>query len=83
MTKDTSQVHNQTMTGTVVSVVNDKTAVVRVQRFVKHSKYKKFYKVHKRFQVHDENNTAKLGDVVTITKVRPLSKTKHFAIVNA
>jgi small subunit ribosomal protein S17 len=68
-------------TGTVVSDKMDKTVVVAVPRFLKHSKYQKFYKQTKTFKVHDEANTAKVGDKVTIEETKPLSKDKNFTIV--
>jgi small subunit ribosomal protein S17 len=66
--------------GVVVSTKNDKTAVVSVARFVKHPKYQKFFKKDKKYQVHDENNSAALGDKVEIVETRPISKTKRFVI---
>ena len=59
----------------------DKTAVVAVTRFVKHEKYKKYLKITKKFKAHDEDNSAKMGDKVSIVETRPISKDKHFTIV--
>jgi small subunit ribosomal protein S17 len=67
--------------GVVVSNAMDKTAVVKVARFVKDDKYKKFYKVSKKVKAHDENNTAQVGDKVVLAETRPISKDKHFTIV--
>lgn len=69
--------------GTVISDKMDKTAVVKVTRFVKHAKYQKYLKISKNFKAHDENNAAKVGDTVLITQTRPMSKDKHFAIVSS
>ena len=66
--------------GVVVSTKNDKTAVVSVARFVKHPKYQKFFKKDKKYQAHDENNSAIVGDKVEIVETRPISKTKRFVI---
>ncbi len=71
----------KTLKGTVVSDKMDKTVVVAVTRFVKHSKYKKYLKITKKFKAHDELNAKKVGDIVEMKQVRPLSKDKHFAIV--
>jgi small subunit ribosomal protein S17 len=71
----------KTLKGTVVSNKMDKTAVVAVTRFVKHPKYKKYFKITKKFKAHDEDNAANVGDKVAIVETRPLSKDKHFAIV--
>ena len=68
-------------TGTVVSDKMDKTIVVSVDTFDVHKIYKKRVKKSTKFHVHDENNTAKVGDVVNFMEVRPLSKTKHYVLV--
>ena len=67
--------------GTVVSDKMQNTAVVAVNRYVKHPKYKKYMKITKRYHAHNPENRAKEGDVVTIRSCRPLSKLKHFEIV--
>lgn len=74
-------INRKTLKGTVVSDKMDKTVVVLVQRFVKHPKYQKFQKSSKRYKAHDETNTYKVGDVVTIRECRPLSKDKTFEVV--
>ena len=74
-------INRKTLKGTVVSDKMDKTVVVSVQRFVKHPKYQKFQKSSKRYKAHDETNTYKVGDVVTIRECRPLSKDKNFEVV--
>ena len=68
-------------TGTVVSDKMDKTIVVSVDTFDVHKIYKKRVKKSTKFHVHDENNTAKVGDVVQFMETRPLSKTKHYRLV--
>ena len=65
-------------------VVSDKmkdTCTVVVERFIKHKKYKKFYKVSKKYKVHDAGNTKKVGDKVEIREIKPISKDKHFEII--
>ena len=64
-------------TGTVVSTKMDKTITVLVETHVKHKLYGKRMKSSKKFHAHDENNEARVGDVVTIMGTRPLSKTKR------
>ena len=66
--------------GTVVSDKMNKTAVVLVERLVKHSLYKKYIKRHAKFSAHDEHNACTVGDKVMITESRPLSKTKKFRV---
>ena len=56
------------------------TATVRVDRYVQHPKYKKYFVRSKQFLVHDPGNTAKVGDKVTIVATRPISKLKRFAL---
>ena len=68
------------ITGKVVSDKMDKTVVVAVERVRTHPLYKKQYKTTQRFKAHDEENKAKVGDVVEITETRPISRDKHFAI---
>lgn len=59
----------------------DKTVVVRVDSVRMHPKYKKTYKVSKKFKAHDEDNRFHLGDKVEIQEVRPISKDKHFKVL--
>lgn len=67
--------------GVVVSDKMDKTVVVEVSRFVVHPKYGKRIKKTKRYKAHDEDNSKKIGDVVSIEETKPMSKDKHFKIV--
>ncbi len=75
--------NKKTLTGTVVSDKMQKTIVVSVTRYVKHPKYGKYMKISKKYKAHDENNTAKIGDKVTIVEGRPRSKDKHFELANS
>jgi len=59
----------------------DKTIVVAVESLKKHRIYKRTYKQTKRFQAHDEENTCQVGDVVRIEETRPLSKMKHWRLI--
>lgn len=67
--------------GKVVSSKMKDTIVVAVDRFIKHPKYDKFFKVTKRFKAHDAGNTRKVGESVDIVECRPISKDKHFRIL--
>ena len=67
--------------GRVVSNKMDKTIVVVVETLKKHRIYKRTYKQTKRFHVHDEENTCQIGDLVRIEETRPLSKMKHWRLV--
>ncbi|MEK9130002.1 MAG: 30S ribosomal protein S17 [Patescibacteria group bacterium] len=70
----------RTFRGVVVSDKMDKTIVVRVDRIKAHPKYKKRYKVSKRYKVHDLENKYKTGDKVTFVECRPLSKEKKWRV---
>jgi len=67
--------------GKVVSDKMDKTITVLVETYKKHPLYGKRVKYTKKFVAHDENNSAKVGDIVKIMETRPLSKTKRFRLV--
>jgi len=68
--------------GVVVSDKNDKTIVVLVERRFTHPVMKKTVRRTKKYHAHDENNTAKAGDVVRIEECRPLSKNKTWMFVD-
>ena len=67
--------------GKVVSDKMDKTITVLVETYKKHPLYGKRVKYSKKFKAHDENNVAKLNDIVKIMETRPLSATKNFRLV--
>ena len=71
----------QELVGKVVSAKNDKTITVIVETYRKDRLYGKRVKYSKKYAAHDENNEAKVGDTVRIAETRPLSKTKHFRLV--
>ncbi len=66
--------------GRVASDKMDKTIVVEVVRYKMDRMYKKYVKVRKRYQAHDENNEYKVGDRVELIEHRPLSKNKRWAV---
>ncbi|WP_182201180.1 30S ribosomal protein S17 [Paraliobacillus salinarum] len=68
-------------TGRVVSDKMDKTITVLVETYKFHKLYGKRVKYSKKFKTHDENNQAKIGDIVSIMETRPLSATKRFRLV--
>ncbi len=72
----------QTFTGVVVSDKMRDTAVVSIQRFVKHPKYHKFQTKRTKLMAHDVGNTKKIGDKATIEACRPLSKNKAFKVIS-
>ncbi len=66
--------------GVVVKISGDKTASMLVERRVMHPRYHKVVKRFKKYLIHDENNTLKVGDKVNAVECRPLSKTKSFRL---
>ncbi|UCE53244.1 MAG: 30S ribosomal protein S17 [Desulfobacterales bacterium] len=68
------------LVGTVVSNKMDKTAVVLVERLVKHQMYHKYVRRRAKFAAHDKDNRCQIGDKVLITETRPLSKTKRWRV---
>lgn len=70
-----------TFQGVVVSNKMKKTIVVRVDRMVVHPKYRKQYKLSRKFKVHDEKGEYQVGDVVRFIETRPLSKDKRWRAI--
>ena len=73
--------HRKVRIGVVVSDKMQKSIVVAIKDREKHPLYGKFVKKTKKFHVHDENNEAHVGDTVSIMETPPLSKTKHWRLV--
>jgi ribosomal protein uS17 len=71
---------SQERRGVVVSDAMDKTIVVKVDTVKAHRRYKKVVRRSTRFHAHDEQNAAKVGDLVRIVETRPLSKTKNWRL---
>lgn len=74
--------NRRVLRGKVVSDKMDKTIVVEISTKKSHPLYGKRVKFSRRFKAHDENNEAKVGDIVEIMETRPLSKDKHFRLIN-
>jgi small subunit ribosomal protein S17 len=70
----------RTIIGTVTSTKMDKTAVITVIRRVRDRRFHKFVTRRVKYKAHDEKNTAKVGDVVSIVEARPMSRTKRWRI---
>ena len=66
--------------GIVVSTKMQKTIVVEIEMRKAHPKYKRVMKSNKKFYAHDEQNSARVGDVVRIREARPLSKLKRWSL---
>ena len=72
----------RTLTGEVVSDKASKTLVVKVERKMMHPKYNKFVTKSKKYHVHDENEQASTGNLVTIIESKPYSKLKRWELVS-
>jgi small subunit ribosomal protein S17 len=69
------------VTGTVVSNKMDKTITVLLERRVKHPVYGKYITRSSKIHAHDESNQCNIGDTVTVTETRPISKTKTWKLL--
>lgn len=74
-------IRKRKLKGAVVSDKMQKTVVVSIVRLKKHPKYKKYFKVTKKFKAHDEKNEYHIGDRVLIEETRPMSKDKRWRVV--
>ncbi|MDC2972444.1 30S ribosomal protein S17 [Gammaproteobacteria bacterium] len=70
------------LTGVVTSNKADKTITVKIERKVKHPLYGKVVKRASKVHAHDENNSASIGDIVSVKECRPISKTKTWVLVS-
>ncbi len=69
------------LTGTIVSDKMQKTVIVKVERIKEHPKYKRRYKIHKKYKAHVESGEYKTGDKVIIEECRPMSKEKKWRVI--
>lgn len=70
------------MQGTVVTNGMQDSIVVKVDRFVKHPKYKKFIRKSTKVMAHDAENICNVGDTVSIQECKPISKNKSWMLVS-
>lgn len=66
--------------GKVVSNKPNKTIILAIERFKKHPLYKRYFRDVSKIVAHDEENLAKIGDLVEVMETRPLSKTKRWRL---
>jgi len=69
-----------TKVGVVTSDKMNKSVTVRVDRIVKHDRYKRFLRRSAKFMAHDEGNVCRIGDTVEIAESRPLSLRKRWRV---
>ena len=82
MSETQTRNHRKVYQGRVVSDKMDKTIVVVVETRKQHPVYGKRVRYSKKYYVQDDNNEAKVGDIVRIMETRPLSKTKRFRLLD-
>ena len=68
--------------GKITSIKMTKTVIVEVERLVKHPLYQKFMRRSKKYKAHNPDLILNVGDLVSIKPVRPISKDKHYQVVN-
>ena len=81
MSETTTSKVERRIVGRVISNKMNKTITVLVERSVKHPLYGKIMRRSTKLHAHDEDQTAKEGDMVAIVETRPISATKHFKLV--
>jgi small subunit ribosomal protein S17 len=79
-TAETTGARRNEKVGQVVSTKMQKTIVVEIEMRKAHPKYKRVMKSNKKFYAHDEQNSARVGDMVRIRETRPLSKLKRWSL---
>ena len=79
--KKEEKANKKTLKGTVISDKMDKTIVVLVERIKQHPRYKKRYRVFKKYKAHDSTNKYKIGDKVIIQESKPISKDKKWIVI--
>ncbi len=79
--KTIKQNNGKILKGTIVSAKMKDTVVISIDSFKKHEKYQKYMKKQNKIMAHDEGNKHKEGEVVEIIETRPISKNKHFKVL--
>lgn len=79
--KNAKKTKKRILKGTVVSNKMDKTIVVLVERIKEHPRYKRRYRVFKKYKAHDPENKCKVGDKVIIQESRPISREKRWIVL--
>ncbi len=81
MSESTEKISKKSnITGKVVSASMDKSISVAVERRIKHSLYNKYISKTTKIMAHDQNNDCKVGDIVSLNEIRPISKRKSWVL---
>ena len=78
---DNTNTKSRVLKGVITSDKMTKTVVVKVSNLKKHPKYKKYFKVSRKYKAHDEENQYHTGDHVLIKEIRPMSKEKRWTVI--
>lgn len=81
MAEQVNRNRRKVRTGTVTSSAMNKSIVVRIDSTSQHPLYKKILRTFSKLHAHDEKNEAGVGDLVKVMETRPLSKTKHWRLI--
>ncbi len=81
MTLENQRPQARVKTAVVLSRKMDKTAIVSIERLVKHPLYQKLVRKRSKFKIHDPKNETKRGDVVLVAETRPISADKHWRLL--
>ncbi len=81
MSRNKSTGKKKTLVGKVLSDKMNKTITVQIEYLKEHPMYKRMIRKFSKFKVHDEENKAKIGDMVRISQIRPLSKEKRWRLL--
>lgn len=76
--KNLKKKNRRILKGTVISDKMDKTIVILIEQIKEHPRYRKRYRIFKKYKAHDPNNQYKVGDKVTIQESRPISRDKRW-----
>jgi len=74
---------SKTLSGVVVSDKMKDTVVVKVDQYLKHPRYGKYVRKSKKYKAHNPGNTVHVGEKVQIVECSPVSKDKHFKLLNS
>ncbi|MBN1504885.1 MAG: 30S ribosomal protein S17 [Candidatus Eisenbacteria bacterium] len=77
----TERAMRKVRTGRVVSRSGDKSAVIEMERLMRHPTYGKYVRRRKKLHVHDEKNECQVGDLIRVMETRPVSKMKRWRLV--
>lgn len=79
--KEQAVAHKNVKVGVVISKSGDKSIVIKVDRLMRHPKFRRVVRRSKKYMIHDEKNTCKVGDKIEVMESRPISARKRWRFV--